>query len=88
MEGSVVDYIYMFFFVIMHLKGCLPGCACHRGMEKILHKRRRLLSYLRESDFKAYSVCISNLGLADVFGVSVSTQFVLLWPVITYDQCH
>ncbi len=42
-----------------------------RRMEKKVHKRRRLLSYLREVDFEAYSKVISQLGLADAFGTSV-----------------
>lgn len=34
----------------------------------MVNRRRRLLIYLRERDFLAYSRVISKLGLNDVFG--------------------
>ena len=39
-----------------------------RRFEMIVNRRRRLLIYLREHDFMAYSRVIRKLGLNDVFG--------------------
>ncbi|KAG1674925.1 hypothetical protein FOA52_014718 [Chlamydomonas sp. UWO 241] len=38
-----------------------------REMELMFHRRRRLLSYLRASDFEAYCYCVAKLGLRDVY---------------------
>jgi hypothetical protein len=37
----------------------------------LVARRRRMLAWLRSADFQAYSLCISQLGLNDVFGKQV-----------------
>ena len=59
----------------MPSKGTFPGTLlcpdidifplCCRGLEKMLAQRRKLLQYLRQTDFDAYAKMLSALGLKD-----------------------
>ncbi|KAK9815726.1 hypothetical protein WJX72_008628 [[Myrmecia] bisecta] len=40
-----------------------------RGLEAMLHQRRKLLQYLRRTDFDTYSMLLARLGLKDNYGV-------------------
>lgn len=44
--------------------------AC-RGLEAMLHQRRKLLMYLRRTSFDKYAVLISRIGLKDSYGPQV-----------------
>lgn len=46
-----------------HLKANKKDFSSRRGLLKMVGRRRRLLNYLRASDFKSYSDLINRLGL-------------------------
>ena len=59
----------------------LLGSFC-RHLEMVVNKRRRLLAWLRRSNPSAYTLCLQQLGLGDVFGESVS-----VWGVSRAGVC-
>lgn len=48
-----------------HMKGHRKDFNTRRGLEGMLSQRRKLLQYLRQSDFDAYTVLLVRLGLKD-----------------------
>jgi small subunit ribosomal protein S15 len=46
-----------------HLKGNTKDFHSRRGLLKMVGSRRRLLAYLRKSDFVSYTKIIADLGL-------------------------
>lgn len=49
----------------------LPLAIGCRGLEAMLHQRRKLLQYLRRTSFDQYAVLISRIGLKDSYGPQV-----------------
>jgi hypothetical protein len=54
----------------LSVKHCCRTYAC-RGLEGMLSQRRKLLQYLRQSDFDAYTVLLVRLGLKDNYAKQV-----------------
>lgn len=48
-----------------HLREHRKDHSSRRGLQALLNKRRSLLQYLRGSNFDAYAMTISKLGLRD-----------------------
>ncbi len=46
-----------------HLKTAVRDYSSRRGLLKLVGRRRRLLKYLRDCDFQAYTNLITRLGL-------------------------
>ena len=44
-----------------------------RGLEMVLARRRKLLTYLRGNDFDAYALLLTRLGLKDNYAKEVCT---------------
>lgn len=42
------------------------ACAC-RQLEIMTNQRRRMLTWLRQADFEAYSYALAKLGLQDIY---------------------
>lgn len=53
------------------LNCCLCSPVACRGLEAMLHQRRKLLQYLRRTSFDKYAVLISRIGLKDSYGPQV-----------------
>lgn len=51
-----------------HMKLHRKDFNTRRGLEGMLSQRRKLLQYLRLSDFDAYTVLLVRLGLKDNYG--------------------
>jgi Ribosomal protein S15 len=65
------------------------GTGGTRGLERCINQRRKLLQYLRRSDFDAYIKLLPRLGLKDVFAkmdrltLQATARHVLHGPVRT-----
>lgn len=46
-----------------HLKAAPKDFSSRRGLLKMVGRRRRLLNYLKESDFQSYSAVLNRLSL-------------------------
>jgi hypothetical protein len=53
---------------------CLRCASTRSELEQTANRRRRMLTWLRKSDFEAYSYTITKLGLRDVYSPAVRAQ--------------
>lgn len=49
--------------LVLHLKSHSKDFHSKRGLLKMVSKRRRLLSYLKEEDIKRYNSIVKKIGL-------------------------
>jgi small subunit ribosomal protein S15 len=52
--------------VTEHMRAHHKDVHTRRGLDRMLHRRRRLMWYLRRADYARYVQTIRALGLADV----------------------
>lgn len=62
-ESQVALFTYRINYLNDHLKKNRKDFGTQRALLKLVGKRKRLLSYLRNTDIERYRILISELGL-------------------------
>lgn len=62
-ESQVALYTYRILHLTEHLKKNKKDASTRLGLQKLVGKRRRLLTYLKNKDIERYRAIIAELGL-------------------------
>ncbi|MCI4667098.1 MAG: 30S ribosomal protein S15 [Bacteroidia bacterium] len=62
-ESQVALYTYRIQHLTEHLKKNKKDASTRLGLQKLVGKRKRLLSYLKKKDIQRYRALIAELGL-------------------------
>lgn len=62
-ESQVALYTYRIKHLTEHLKKNKKDASTRLGLQKLVGKRRRLLTYLKKKDIARYRAIIAELGL-------------------------